>query len=668
MKRILFCILLCAAVPAFAQKIDLTKLYDLDSFSAPDTMFAPKNANVKVKATLAPLPGVDENGLVVEADIASGWHVYSVTQKEGGTIPTTFKFPEGIGIKAIFPTAAPHLEKIVGFDVPIESHEGKITWIVRLDARQPVESLHGTLKGQVCSSGEGGVCVQMSIPFDAVLDATYDVAPLLGIAETVSKEFQYRKNNTSKEPGTELNAVPGSTPPKDAAHPEVAASTPSPPALDAFSPKEIETVQSLGTALLYAFLGGIILNFMPCVLPVIGLKIMSFFEQAGKSRFHAFVLNFWYSLGLLSVFLVLAWFSIGLSKMFTFDLFNILMVCVVFAMALSLMGLWELSAPAFLGSGKSVALMQQEGSFGAFFKGIITTLLAIPCGAPLLSPAVNWAGEQSRMGNDTSVFAAYTFIGLGMASPYLVLGAFPELLRFLPKPGAWMETFKKAMGFCLLGAVVWILSFVRIERLLSTVALMFAIWFVCWMIGRLEYTATAGTRIRSWLISLAVLATVFLIAYRIPGLENSYNLEDLTRERLSRMTFEQKVRKHWKNFTPEAFETALKSGKTVVVDFTADWCVTCKVLEATVLNTEPITKALEANNIESFIADCTHEDGAANRFLQKFGTEHVPVPLLAIFDPKNPTQPTVIRGGYTQKTLLKHLGADDVQTSDSKQK
>jgi thiol:disulfide interchange protein DsbD len=388
---------------------------------------------------------------------------------------------------------------------------------------------------------------------------------------------------------------------------------------------------------------------MPCVLPVIGLKILSFFEQAGKDRARAFLLNLWYSLGLLSVFIVLAFLSLGLSILFTFDLFGIIMACVVFVMALSLMDIWTLNVPGALGGKTSDKLTRQEGALGAFFKGIITTLLAIPCGAPLLSPAVSWADAQIRAGAMPQVFFMYSVIGLGMASPYLLLGAFPEWLRFLPKPGAWMETFKKTMGFCLLLAVVWILYFVPLEKLLPTVALLFALWYICWLFG--EQQLAGQIKKRNYIISPIVLGLVILFSFQIPAGEgdlNSYTLESAMRTRLYGHEGE-----HWQPYSDAKLDAALASGKTVAVDFTADWCANCKVLAATVLQTRPVLTMLAEKQIVSLEADRTRE-GEAAELLRELGPDQVPV--LAIFYPPNPGSPTVkvkvLRGMYTQKMLL----------------
>jgi thiol:disulfide interchange protein DsbD len=300
----------------------------------------------------------------------------------------------------------------------------------------------------------------------------------------------------------------------------------------------------------------------------------------------------------------------------------------------------------------------------------------------------------------------YSVIGFGMALPYLVLGAFPELLRFLPKPGAWMETFKKTMGFCLLLAVVWILYFVPVEKLLPTVALLFALWFICWSFGEQQLVGRAHKR--TYIISPIVLGLAIVLSFQIPSIPNPYTLESAMQARLERreakgftegriigkeeglaegemkgkaemaqnllhldaqlstlikeamgdllsveMASPRHHGEHWKPYSDAALESALSSGKVVIIDFTADWCVNCKVLAATVFQTETTLTLLEDKQIVSLEADCTR-DGEARNLLLRLGPELVPT--LAIFDPAEPSKPTMIRGGYTQKTLTERLG------------
>ena len=162
------------------------------------------------------------------------------------------------------------------------------------------------------------------------------------------------------------------------------------------------------------FLGGLILNIMPCVLPVIGLKILSFVEQAGHNRRKAFMLNVWYSAGLLAVFFILASLAVGpqhlgWGELFGKAWFTITLTAVVFVMALSFMGVWEVPLPTFLGSGKAGELAAQEGAVGAFFKGVLTTFLATPCSAPILAPALVWATAQPAW----LTYAVFPFRGPG---------------------------------------------------------------------------------------------------------------------------------------------------------------------------------------------------------------------------------------------------------------
>jgi len=193
--------------------------------------------------------------------------------------------------------------------------------------------------------------------------------------------------------------------------------------------------------------------------------------------------------------------------------------------------------------------------------------------------------------------------------------------------------------------VVWILYFVPVEKLLPTVALLFALWFVCWLFG--EQQLAGKVKKRSYLISPVVLGLVILFSYQIPGVPNRYTLESAMRTRIYGHQEE-----HWKPYSHAVFDSALSSGKIVMVDFTADWCVNCKYFEATVLHTEEMLTLLDKKGIVSLEGDCTR-DGEAMELLMKLGPFQVPT--LAIFEPSNPLRPTVIRGGYTLKTLMTRL-------------
>jgi thiol:disulfide interchange protein DsbD len=436
----------------------------------------------------------------------------------------------------------------------------------------------------------------------------------------------------------------------------------------AFNPKSLKITAndqirqtSMALAIAMGFLGGLILNLMPCVLPVIGLKILSFIEQSGHSRQHALTLNLWYSLGLLSVFWVLATLAVtlgmGWGQLFSYNGFNITLAAIVFVMGLSFLGIWEIPLPGFVGRGKAVELMEKEGASGAFFKGVLTTILATPCSAPFLAPALTWAVSQPA----PQTYAVFTAVGLGMASPYLLIGAFPGLIAFLPKPGAWMDTFKQIMGFVLLATVVFILTFLPMARVVPTVGFLFGLWAACWWIGRVSPIAESGERTRAWLaaVIIAGLAWICTFGWLVNMMQGHFDraVEEAIAGRITApnglATGKNADQLPWQPFTQKALEDATASNATVLVDFTADWCLTCKTLEATVLNTKAICDAVQTNGIVTLRADWTHGQPEVTTMLELLGSKQVPV--LAIFPAGNPNQPIVLRGGYTQQTLLDAL-------------
>jgi thiol:disulfide interchange protein len=428
-----------------------------------------------------------------------------------------------------------------------------------------------------------------------------------------------------------------------------------------------------------AFLGGLILNVMPCVLPVIGLKVMSFAQQAGESRARVFALNLWYSLGLVSVFLVLATLAVvwklGWGEQFNSDQFNIVMVSVVFTMGLSFLGVWEIPIPGFVGGGKASELAEKEGPTGAFVKGVVTTLLATPCSGPGLATALTWCSNKPA----PLVYLVFTVMGLGMASPYLLIGANPKLVRLLPKPGAWMDTLKQTMGFILLGTVVYMLTFVRWANVLPTLALLFGLWAACWWIGRTPITEEFQVRLRAWGVAIVFAFVIGLFAFGeqfLLGDYTVYGLRGIMEHRLTefvdkrvqdRLEDQGAVAREapppeprdrgfelpWEPFSTVKLKQLADGGKTVLVDFTAKWCLTCKFLEHTVLNTKEVRQAVDENGVVTLIADWTDRDPEMGRLLEALGSKQVPV--VAIFPAGKPNQPIVLLGGYTQQTLLAKL-------------
>lgn len=663
-----------------------------DFFSAGDAFdpsaplsFSPKDfgaglsgasKTLDVKASVAPSPdAVDDfwtkqdtklvGFLSVQTVVADGWHIYTPTQGSGG-MPTKFDdlkadAPQDANVtigEVRLATECTIAKDALGAE--LQELFGSVEWIAPIYAASDVDlaqvKISGTVNGLACSEGEGGACVPQTENFSAEFNADVNVDSILQAAQKLSAD-------SSK---TDAQTADASADAETRADPQTNADA---QVTDQDPSMTQASRHGFFVLLLTAFLGGLILNITPCVLPVVGLKILSFFEQAGRSRANAFMLNVWYTLGVLIVFGVLAFASMGLSFLFTRAIFQILMSAIVFCMALSLMGVWELQTPAFLGGEKSTELSSKEGPFGAVCKGVITTLLAIPCGAPLLSPALDWASETTRQGQMGLVVVVYLVIGLGMAFPFLAAGAFPELLKFFPKPGEWMETFRKTMGYFLLIAVLWILYSAPLEYLLPSIALLFALWFACWNIGRNQWEfENPKKKVVGWIVSLAILAIVAIFSFDFPGNPNHTTLQAASSAKLTRWAIRAEregalTQEHWALFDRDTLDRELGKGRVVAVDFTADWCMNCKFLEKTILHTEEIEAKFDEINALTLTADWTNQDAqtpeilAINELLDANGARQVPT--LMIFTPQNPDKPIVLRGLYTKSALLEALESID---------
>jgi thiol:disulfide interchange protein len=383
----------------------------------------------------------------------------------------------------------------------------------------------------------------------------------------------------------------------------------------------------------FAFLGGLILNFMPCVLPVISLKVLAFVEQSGESRGRVLMLNVWYSLGLLSVFMILATLAatagFAWGEQFTLPWFKVAMTAFVFIMALSFLDVWEIPIPGFVGAGKANDLQAKEGAGGAFFKGVFATILATPCSGPFLGPVFAYLLKQPPH----MAFAIFGAVGLGMASPYLLIGMVPELIRLLPRPGAWMNTFRQLMGFLLLATMVYLFTTLKEAYFVPTLALLVGLWFACWWIGRTPLTASDFQKNAAWIGGPAVAILVGVFAFT--------------------MLF-QASKIPWQPFSPEALAHARAEGKTVMVDFSADWCLTCKTNLKFAIETNAVRDLVASNDVVPMLADWTDRSQAIKDTLNGLGYNSIPV--LAIWPAKSPdAKPIILTDLLTQAQVLEAL-------------
>ncbi|NLF08638.1 MAG: hypothetical protein GX594_11780 [Pirellulaceae bacterium] len=657
-----------------------------DAPNSPEGLFAqqPQEAVVTLRAEFTPSTAQQSGQLSIVAHIKPTWHIYSITQPPGGPLPTEIKLrpSEAFHVLGDFlATPSPERESEPAFnDLTIETHQDRVTWRAPIEIHSGVDpatlKIEGVVRVQPCNPD---ACLPPQEVDFIALAVEKAVAPAempilvdprkKQLAEAGNENRQARDaqpvkktdtfpaaiktlpSESIRDTGNQLQAGGGSEPKRAA--------------MDLMVSEERHQT-SFVAIICFGFLGGLILNLMPCVLPVIGLKILSFVQQAGQSRRQVLTLNLWYSLGMLLVFLLLAslavFLSLGWGQLFSFTGFNVALAAVVFTMGLSLLGVWEIPIPGLFGAGKANELSQKEGALGAFCKGALTTILATPCSGPFLASALAWTVGQPP----EKTYAVFLSVGVGMASPYLLIGVFPGLMRFLPKPGAWMDTFKQVMGFVLLGTVAYLLTLIPWAYVVPTVAFLFGLWAACWWIGRMPLTSAFSQKARAWISATAFAGMVWFVTFGWLAGVMADRFDRTLRTASGGMeiasTGQDDNQLSWRPFSRRAFDELTAAQKTVLVDFTADWCMTCKTLEKFVLNTPQTCSAVRQNGVATLQADWTHASPEVTEMLERLGSKQVPV--IAIFPAENPDRPIILRGSYTQETLLgalKKAGPSKIQ-------
>lgn len=388
-----------------------------------------------------------------------------------------------------------------------------------------------------------------------------------------------------------------------------------------------------------AMLGGLILNFMPCVLPVIGLKILGFVNEAAGDRGTASRLTLVYASGIIALILGLGILSVvvrgitgeayGWGQQFGSLTFRILITSFMFALALSFLGVWEIPIPGFAMSAKSTELSNRAGYVGAFNKGLITTILATPCSAPFLGGVFLVALSQPSW----LVLLIFFGVGLGMALPYLIIAAQPQLLSFIPKPGDWMVTFKEFLAFPMLLAVVMFVNGFSGDGKIAMMAALIFVWFACWLIGRMPIWVEFGAKVRTWAFATTVAAA---------GVWGSFYFMQPNPYRLA-----------WRPYDEKELIEAVTSGKTVLIDFTAEWCLNCKLNLNTAIQTRKVKSLIEKNEVITMEADMTDYPPHIKEKLIKL--QSISIPVLAIYKPGDTENPIVLRDVLQEHQVLEAL-------------
>jgi len=407
--------------------------------------------------------------------------------------------------------------------------------------------------------------------------------------------------------------------------------------------------------LLYAFIGGLILNIMPCVLPVIALKILGFVGESRSDPRHVRKLGLVYALGVLVSFAALAAVVIGVKAaghragwgmQFSSPVFVVCLTTLVMLVALNLFGVFEvnLGGRALDAAG---GLASKHGSAGAFFNGVLATVLATPCTAPFLSIALGFAFAQKA----PVILLMFLAVGVGLAAPYVVLSWNPAWLKFLPKPGAWMEKFKIAMGFPMLATAVWLFNLAAGSYGKSVLWLgvfLVIVALAAWIFG--EFVQRGRTRKG---VALAIVLILLVGGYAY-ALENQLRWRaPLTETDATGSLKESADGIDWQRWSPEAVAKARSEGRPVIVDFTADWCLTCQVNKKTSIEIPSVRAKLKDSNAVALLGDYTHFPENISAELNRFNRAGVPLVLVY---PKNPeAQPIVLPEILTPGIVLDAL-------------
>ncbi len=449
--------------------------------------------------------------------------------------------------------------------------------------------------------------------------------------------------------------------------------TPAPTTESAATPQP-EDHASLSMLFAMLFLGGLILNLMPCVFPVIGLKIMSFVELGGSSRSKVFAHSLAFVLGILISFWVLSllliifsnlealagapwqeWGSLLLNdagagsrswaEWMQSDWVVYLILLLLLVMGLSMYGVFEIGVSA---TGMGQELQSKKGYLGSFFSGLFVTVVATPCSGPFLGAAMPAAMALPGL----MMVAALTFMALGLASPYIILGAFPSLVNLLPRPGAWMESLKQGLSFLLFAAAAWFLdiylAFVADTQVMFIFISLVGVCAAFWVYGRwCPMYRSKGSRLAGALIALGLLA--LSVWGSMPRATGAVPVRE-SAEAPSGYVVATATTPVWNEWSPELMAQALEDGHPVYVDFTAKWCATCQANKK-VAYSDTVYQLMENAGVVLMRADKTRPNAAIDAEMRRLNRSAVPVNVL--YQPDE--EPVITRELLTAPYLFEWL-------------
>ncbi|MCO8121877.1 thioredoxin family protein [Stieleria sp. TO1_6] len=593
------------------------------------------------------------HGVVDDSESATN---FVITDKSGLLVGTP-RADQPVISKSLFP-AIPGVPEMP----PVQYHKGPVAWSVPIKVPSDTAAGDYKLQGVVCYQAcTDKSCLQpKAISFVATVTVADKTDLTLQPIEIKTTKFSAaidlaaetdwvdNLNLAGAAGGDDSPAVVEKTSAESAGPPATTSDDEQAAPVTAAPDPASGSRASLPLILLMALGGGLILNLMPCVLPVVGLKIMSFVQQAGEDRKRVFALNFAYVAGILAVFAGLTclavFASFGWGQQLAYFPVRLGLTVMIFALALSYLGVWELPTPGVATGQSSQDLQEQEGLTGAFFTGAFATILATPCSGPLLGVVLGYTIYLQPI----ETAAVLMTVGLGMSLPYIFLGLFPSAVGFLPKPGNWMVTLKEFLAFLFLGTVAFFFNQFSDGEKLPVFVTLIGVWFGCWIIGKVPPWETIQKRLRGWTLGIASAAAIGWLAFAYlttapapspssDGIE--YIVDDHIR---------------WEKYDEERLQELHAAGKTVMLDFTAAWCMNCIVNTHVALDTEATSKKLKELDGVAMLADLTNQP---EHILQKLQGElgSKSIPMLAIYPGKTPSKPIVLRDLVSQSMVLNAL-------------
>jgi thiol:disulfide interchange protein DsbD len=409
-----------------------------------------------------------------------------------------------------------------------------------------------------------------------------------------------------------------------------------------------ESDLGLLTAMLFAVLGGLILNLMPCVFPVLSMKALALAAKRDAPE-AARVSALAYGAGVLASFIALAGILIALQAggaavgwgfQLQQPLFVMLLALLMFAVGLNLSGVYEIGGGALASAGDK--LTHKSGAAGSFFTGVLAVVVATPCTAPFMGAAMGYALTQ----NAAFALAVFLALGIGFALPFMLLGFFPRALRFLPKPGAWMTSLRQILAFPMYGAAIWLVWVLSLQAgsdgLLVALASALALAFGLWALGRAQMSDGFGRKAGLATAAVAVLGAIGLTSYAGTFSPPAVAATQVAAE--SAIPYEP--------YTAARLEALRAEGRPVFINATAAWCITCLVNERVALSGDGLKTEFEQKKVAALKADWTNQNPEITALLT--AQQRSGVPLYLYYAP-GAQAPVVLPQILTESIVLAAL-------------